>query len=167
MSPTFYQIQFTSETPTTYGRCTRVHVVADSTGAVAQSHLTYRLKKMMLRSAKFGSVARRGIATLPDNVNLNHPKIGIVKNILKLRRIAAATCETTLKAALTDPVTIEQVMTQPELTKYEMLLVCGTNKIYHAPFVKNPNVWQNFGWGRLINHEMRKTVNYGFFLGFV
>ena len=122
---------------------------------------------MMLSTAKFGSVGRRCFATLADNVNVNHPKIGIAKNILKLRRIAAATCESSLKAALSDAVTIEQIAAQPELTKYEFRLLGSTTKTYHAPFVKSPHAWQNWSWARITMHEMRKSINYGFFLGFV
>jgi hypothetical protein len=58
-----------------------------------------------------------------DNIKVNHPRVSIAKNVLKLRRIAAATCETTLRAALTDPVTVEQIAAQPDLTVYEARLL--------------------------------------------
>lgn len=121
----------------------------------------------MLRTAKFGSVARRCFVTLPDNINVNHPKIGIAKNILKLRRIAAATCETSLKAALSDPVSLEQIAAQPDLTLYEFRLLGGTRKIYHAPFVKNPNAWQHWSTGRIFLRELRKPHIYSMVAGFL
>ena len=123
--------------------------------------------KMMLNTKKFGSVARRCIATLPDNINVNHPKIGIAKGILKLRRIAAATCETSLKAALSDPVSLEQIAAQPDISLFEFRLLSGTRKIYHAPYVKSPNAWQHWSFSRIAMREMRKPHNYGFFAGFV
>jgi hypothetical protein len=121
---------------------------------------------MMLKSAKFGSGARRCFNTLPDNIDINHPKIGIVKNFLKLRRIAAATCETSLKAAQTDPVSLEQIIAQPHLTEFEYGLLSTTTKVYHAPYVPNPKAWQHWHWTRQTWREMKDPINYCYIGGF-
>jgi hypothetical protein len=122
----------------------------------------------MLSSARLSNIGRRCFSTsLPDNINVNHPRVSIAKNVLKLRRIAAATCETTLRAALADPVTVEQIAAQPDLTVYEARLLATTVKTYHAPYVPSPHAWQNWHWAKISYTEMMKLHHYGFMIGFM
>ena len=122
----------------------------------------------MLASARFSKIGRRCFGTsLPDNLNVKHPRVGIAKNILKLRRIAASTCETSLRAALSDPVSVEQIAAQADLTRYEAHLLATTAKTYHAPFVPNPNMWQNFSMAKSLYTELLRPHHWGFMLGFM
>ena len=124
------------------------------------------LSAMMLSAPRFSKLGRRCFSVLAENVNVNHPRMGIAKNYLKLRRIADATDEAALRAALTDTCTVEQVVSQPDLSAFELYLTSSTSKPYHAPFVDDANLWQNRSTLYICYREVQKLENYGFLIGF-
>ena len=121
---------------------------------------------MMLSSRRFSALGRRGFAVMAENTNVNHPRMSIAKNYLKLRRIADAKDEASLRLALTTPCTVEEVMRQPDLSEFEMYLTSSTSKPYHAPFVDDPTLWQNTSYLSIAYREVQKLENYGFLIGF-
>lgn len=121
---------------------------------------------IMLSSSKFASVGRRCFRSVPDNINLSHPRLAIAKNILKLRKITDANCEASVRAALKDSVSVEDVAAQPCLTAFEINLLSTTAKTYHAPFVRSTLVWQNQPFLKYVYNEFMKLENFGFLVGF-
>ena len=120
----------------------------------------------MLSSSKLASIGRRCFASVPDNIDLNHPRLAIAKNIYKLRKITDATCENSVRAALKDSVSVEDVANQAALSAFEMNLLSTTAKTYHAPYVPSTLVWQNQPFLKYVYNEFMKLENFGFLVGF-
>ena len=112
---------------------------------------------MMLSTRRFGSLGRRCFSELAENANVNHPRMSIAKNYLKLKRIADSIDEKSLRRALTEPCTVDDVISQKNLSGFEVYLTTSTAKIYHAPFVNNPEVWQNWPQWRVVVKEFSKV----------
>ena len=113
--------------------------------------------RMLLSTRRFGSLGRRCFSELAENANVNHPRMSIAKNYLKLKRIADSIDENSLRRALTEPCTVDDVISQKNLSGFEVYLTTSTAKIYHAPFVNNPDVWQNWPQWRVVVKEFSKV----------
>ena len=116
-----------------------------------------KLTNMLLSTRRFGSLGRRCFSELAENANVNHPRMSIAKNYLKLKRIADSIDENSLRRALTEPCTVDDVISQKNLSGFEVYLTTSTAKIYHAPFVNNPEVWQNWPQWRVVVKEFSKV----------
>ena len=121
---------------------------------------------MMLSSRRFGSLGRRCFSELAENANVNHPRMSIAKNYLKLKRIADSVDEKSLRRALTEPCTVDEVINQTHLSSFEIYLTTSTAKVYHAPFVNNPDAWQNWPMWRLVVKEFSKGPLFGYLVCF-
>ena len=121
---------------------------------------------MLSRATKISSIGSRCFASVPCNLNVNHPRLAIAKNIYKLRKITDASCEESVRAALKDSVAVEDVANQACLSAFEMNLLSTTAKTYHAPYVPSTLVWQNQPFLKYVYNEFMRLENFGFLVGF-
>ena len=107
---------------------------------------------MMIATKKIAIAGSRKLstkaATMKNQVIIdeNHPRVGIAKNYMKLRRIADATDEDAVRKALTDKCTLNQVVAQKDISNFERWLYSSTTTVKYRPYVPNPNAWQNKHW---------------------